>query len=72
MNNKDLKAVLLASALSGAAFVMPVVAEETNTDSVQVQDQTTESTQTTTVDEVTDLTVDSTINEEATTQVQNG
>lgn len=54
MNNKDLKAVLLASALSGAAFVMPVVAEETNTDSVQVQDQTTESTQTTTVDEVTD------------------
>lgn len=72
MNNKDLKAVLLASALSGAAFVMPVVAEETNTDPIQVQDQTTESTQITTVDEVTDLTGDSTLNEEATTQVQNG
>lgn len=28
MNKKDLKAVLLASALGGAAFVAPVMAEE--------------------------------------------
>ena len=42
MNKKDLKAILLASALSGAAFTIPVIAEETAVDPVDVQDQTTE------------------------------
>lgn len=32
MNKKDLKAVLLASALGGAAFVAPVMAEENSQD----------------------------------------
>ena len=50
MNKKDLKAVLLASALGGAAFVAPVMAEENSQDPVDVNDQTT---QTVTADEST-------------------
>jgi glucan-binding YG repeat protein len=42
MNKKDLKAVLLASALGGAAFVAPVMAEENSQDPVDVNDQTTQ------------------------------
>lgn len=34
MNKKDLKAVLLASALGSAAFVAPVMAEENSQDPV--------------------------------------
>ena len=56
MNKKDLKAVLLASALGGAAFVAPVMAEENSQDPVDVNDQTT---QTVTADE-------STVNEQTT------
>lgn len=50
MNKKDLKAALLASALGGAAFVAPVMAEENSQDPVDVNDQTT---QTVTADEST-------------------
>ena len=50
MNKKDLKAVLLASALGSAAFVAPVMAEENSQDPVDVNDQTT---QTVTADEST-------------------
>ena len=50
MNKKDLKAVLLASALGSAAFVAPVLAEENSQDPVDVNDQTT---QTVTADEST-------------------
>lgn len=32
MNKKDLSAVLLASVLGSAAFVVPVLADETTTD----------------------------------------
>ena len=39
MNKKDLKAVLLASALCGAAAVVPVMADEVEQDPVDVQDQ---------------------------------
>ena len=42
MNKKDLKAVLLASALGSAAFVAPVMAEENSQDPVDVNDQTTQ------------------------------
>ena len=56
MNKKDLKAVLLASALGSAAFVAPVMAEENSQDPVDVNDQTT---QTVTADE-------STVNEQIT------
>ena len=42
MNKKDLKAALLASALGGAAFVAPVMAEENSQDPVDVNDQTTQ------------------------------
>lgn len=42
MNKKDLKAVLLASALGSAAFVAPVMAEENSQDLVYVNDQTTD------------------------------
>lgn len=42
MNKKDLKAVLLASALGSAAFVVPVMAEENSQDPVDVNDQTTQ------------------------------
>lgn len=49
MNKKDLKAILLASALSGAAFTIPVIAEETAVDPVDVQDQTTETVDNTVV-----------------------
>ena len=35
MNKKDLSAVLLASVLGGAAFVAPVLAEETTTAPVE-------------------------------------
>lgn len=42
MNKKDLKAVLLASALGGAAFVAPVMAEENSQDPMDVNDQTTQ------------------------------
>ena len=56
MNKKDLKAVLLASALGGAAFVAPVMAEENSQDPVDVNDQTI---QTVTADE-------STVNEQIT------
>lgn len=42
MNKKDLKAVLLVSALGGAAFVAPVMAEENSQDPVDVNDQTTQ------------------------------
>lgn len=41
MNKKDFSAVILASILGGAAFVVPVLAEETTADS---QEQTTETT----------------------------
>lgn len=50
MNKKDLRAVLLASALGSAAFVAPVMAEENSQDPVDVNDQTT---QTVTADEST-------------------
>ena len=50
MNKKDLKAVLLASALGSAAFVAPVMAEENSQDPVDVNDQTT---QTVTADDQT-------------------
>ena len=50
MNKKDLKAVLLASALGSVAFVAPVMAEENSQDPVDVNDQTT---QTVTADEST-------------------
>ena len=50
MNKKDLKAVLVASALGSAAFVAPVMAEENSQDPVDVNDQTT---QTVTADEST-------------------
>ena len=50
MKKKDLKAALLASALGGAAFVAPVMAEEVTQDPVDVNDQTT---QTVTADEST-------------------
>ena len=50
MKKKDLKAALLASALGGAAFVAPVMAEEVSQDPVDVNDQTT---QTVTADEST-------------------
>ena len=56
MNKKDLKAVLLASALGSAAFVAPVMAEENSQDPVDVNDQTT---QTVPADE-------STVNDQAT------
>lgn len=39
MNKKNLKAVLLASALCGAAAVVPVMADEVEQDPVDVQDQ---------------------------------
>lgn len=39
MNKKDLAAALLASALGGAAFVAPVMADEVNSDPVDIQDQ---------------------------------
>lgn len=39
MNKKDLKAVLLASALCGAAAVVPVMADEVEQNPVDVQDQ---------------------------------
>lgn len=42
MNKKDLKVVLLASALGSAAFVAPVMAEENSQDPVDVNDQTTQ------------------------------
>lgn len=42
MNKKDLKAVLLASALCGAAAVVPVMADEVEQDPVDVQDQVLE------------------------------
>lgn len=42
MNKKDLKAVLLASALGSAAFVAPVMAEENSQDPMDVNDQTTQ------------------------------
>ena len=42
MNKKDLRAVLLASALGSAAFVAPVMAEENSQDPVDVNDQTTQ------------------------------
>lgn len=38
MKKKDLKAVLLASALCGAAVVSPVIADETEQDPVDLQD----------------------------------
>ena len=41
MNKKDLSAVLLASVLGGAAFVVPVLADETTADP---QEQTVETT----------------------------
>ena len=49
MNKKDLSAVLLASVLGSAAFVAPVLAEETNTDSQEVETAPVE--ETTTVDD---------------------
>lgn len=42
MKKKDLKAVLLASALCGAAVVSPVIADETEQDPVDLQDQVSE------------------------------
>lgn len=42
MNKKDLKAVLLASALCGVAAVVPVMADEVEQDPVDVQDQVLE------------------------------
>ena len=49
MNKKDLSAVLLASVLGSAAFVAPVLAEETNTDPQEVETAPVE--ETTTVDD---------------------
>ncbi|WP_308586068.1 hypothetical protein [uncultured Holdemanella sp.] len=46
MNKKDLSAVLLASVLGGAAFVAPVLAEETNTDPQEVETAPVEETTT--------------------------
>ena len=48
MNKKDLSAVLLASVLGSAAFVAPVLAEETNTDPQEVETAPVEQTETTT------------------------
>lgn len=42
MNKKDLKAVLLASALGGACFVAPVMAEEATQSILDVTDQITQ------------------------------
>lgn len=47
MNKKDLSAVLLASVLGGAAFVAPVLAEETNTDPQEVETAPVEQAETT-------------------------
>ena len=47
MNKKDLSAVLLASVLGSAAFVAPVLAEETNTDPQEVETASAEQTETT-------------------------
>ena len=47
MNKKDLSAVLLASVLGSAAFVAPVLAEETNTDPQEVETAPAEQTETT-------------------------
>ena len=46
MNKKDLSAVLLASVLGSAAFVAPVLAEETNTDPQEVETAPVEETTT--------------------------
>ena len=47
MNKKDLSAVLLASVLGSAAFIAPVLAEETNTDPQEVETAPVEQTETT-------------------------
>ena len=53
MNKKDLSAVLLASVLGSAAFVAPVLAEETNADP---QQETTTVDDTNVVDETETVT----------------